>query len=446
MPVFYPIIKHVTEGGGGGSSVSPKDVNFYDYDGTLLHSYTVAEAQALTELPPLPEQEGLICQGWNWTLEDIKAENKEVDVGATYITDDGKTRLYVEIAADGRMEVALSFYQDQLNGIVIDWGDGSATETVGNSNYAKPKHTYSSVGDYVITLDPIDGCTLQLGGKNVHSVMGGHSSAPTLRAYPNMLKKAELGRNVSFKETAFYICPALRTVTLPKGIADIELGAFQGCYSLLSIVIPNGVKTIGNRSLYTCRSLKVISMPNGLTSIDDQAFYQCVALSTVTVPNSVTTLKGWFDGSTTLARASLPSGITTIFSNAFNLCYCLSKVVIPNGVTIIPQKAFYYCEVLPSIEIPNSVATIEANAFYQCYSLTSVVIPNSVTTIGSASFGKCTSVKYYDFTSHTAVPAIQSTSFTSLSNDCEIRVPASLYNEWIAATNWSNFTDYIVPV
>ena len=34
---------------GGGSSPNPSNmVKFYDYDGTLLHSYTVEEAQALT--------------------------------------------------------------------------------------------------------------------------------------------------------------------------------------------------------------------------------------------------------------------------------------------------------------------------------------------------------------------------------------------------------------
>ena len=45
---------------GDDAPVAEKDVNFYDYDGTLLHSYTVAEAQELTELPELPEREGLI--------------------------------------------------------------------------------------------------------------------------------------------------------------------------------------------------------------------------------------------------------------------------------------------------------------------------------------------------------------------------------------------------
>src|SRR5574344_498215 len=43
-------------GGGGGTlpSANRKDVNFYDYDGTLLYSYTLAEAQALTALPDQP--------------------------------------------------------------------------------------------------------------------------------------------------------------------------------------------------------------------------------------------------------------------------------------------------------------------------------------------------------------------------------------------------------
>ena len=40
--------------------VSLKDVNFYDYDGTLVASYTLSEAQALTALPNGPTHEGLI--------------------------------------------------------------------------------------------------------------------------------------------------------------------------------------------------------------------------------------------------------------------------------------------------------------------------------------------------------------------------------------------------
>lgn len=42
------------------------DINFWDYDGTLLYAWTLAELATKTELPPLPSHDGLICQGWNW--------------------------------------------------------------------------------------------------------------------------------------------------------------------------------------------------------------------------------------------------------------------------------------------------------------------------------------------------------------------------------------------
>ena len=34
------------------AGIEKKDVSFYDYDGTLLHSYTIKEANMLTALPP----------------------------------------------------------------------------------------------------------------------------------------------------------------------------------------------------------------------------------------------------------------------------------------------------------------------------------------------------------------------------------------------------------
>lgn len=54
--------------------IERNDVNFFDYDGTLLYSYTWEEAKNLTELPPLPTHEGLDVREWNYTLEDIKAQ------------------------------------------------------------------------------------------------------------------------------------------------------------------------------------------------------------------------------------------------------------------------------------------------------------------------------------------------------------------------------------
>lgn len=63
-----------TTSGGGDEGLKRNDVNFFDYDGTLLYAYTWEEAKALTELPPLPVHDGLEVREWNYTLEDIKSQ------------------------------------------------------------------------------------------------------------------------------------------------------------------------------------------------------------------------------------------------------------------------------------------------------------------------------------------------------------------------------------
>ena len=76
-----------------------------------------------------------------------------------------------------------------------------------------------------------------------------------------------------------------------------------------------------------------------------------------------------------------------------------------------------------------------------------VTIGDGVTSIGSYAFYSCYSVAYYDFTSHTSVPTLSNTNaFNGISADCEIRVPASLAEEWKTATNWATYADYIVGV
>ena len=93
------------------------DINFWDYEGTLLYAWTLTELAGKTELPPLPSRDGLICQGWNWTLQDIKSVGHAVDVGANYVTDDGKTRIYIHLE-EGRTSPMLGCCP---NGLQIQW-------------------------------------------------------------------------------------------------------------------------------------------------------------------------------------------------------------------------------------------------------------------------------------------------------------------------------------
>lgn len=64
---------------------APGDITFYDYDGTIVTSWTLAELATKTALPDYPSHAGLICQGWNWSLADLKTTNRKMNVGAMYI-------------------------------------------------------------------------------------------------------------------------------------------------------------------------------------------------------------------------------------------------------------------------------------------------------------------------------------------------------------------------
>lgn len=102
-------IGSIPSGGGDGGD---KPVKFRDCDGTVLHSYTANEVASMTELPALPTRSGLTCQGWNWTLPQIKdyvAAYGKCEVGATYTTDDGKTRIKLTIQDPKYAAIAIGF-------------------------------------------------------------------------------------------------------------------------------------------------------------------------------------------------------------------------------------------------------------------------------------------------------------------------------------------------
>lgn len=69
-------------------------VNFYDYDGTLVATYTAEEFMKLSDMPTNPTHAGLVAEGWNWTLEEAKAFvalHGGLDIGQMYHTEDGKS-------------------------------------------------------------------------------------------------------------------------------------------------------------------------------------------------------------------------------------------------------------------------------------------------------------------------------------------------------------------
>ena len=392
---------------GGGATGTPGDITFYDYDGTIVTSWTLAELAAKTALPDYPSHDGLVCQGWNWTLADLKTTNRKMNVGAMYITDDGKTRIYIRLE-EGRTSPMLGVCPNGT--VTVDWGDGTTPDTLTGTSTSTvkwaPKHAYAAPGEYVIKLTA-DGTMGFYGG------------------YMFSLGSAILQYSSSSDNRDYVYRDSVRKIELGNGVTSIGDNAFYSCHSLASITIPNGVTSIGDDAFNSCYSLASITIPNGVTSIGTYAFRYCYSLASITIPD----------------------GVTSIVEGTFNYCHSLASITIPNGVTSIGHAAFEHCYSLASITIPNSVTSIGSQTFHNCYSLASITIPNGVTSIGNNAFNSCYGVAFYDFTDYTSVPTLANTNaFTKISVDCQIRVPASLVDEWKAATNWSTYASYIVGV
>lgn len=119
-------VKVNVEGGSGGSTddeLKRNDVNFFDYDGTLLYSYSWDEAKELTKLPALPVHDGLEVREWNYTLEDIREQGTEntigkADVGACVYDGEGEQMLGSNVLIIERGETTLPYYYDKILAVV----------------------------------------------------------------------------------------------------------------------------------------------------------------------------------------------------------------------------------------------------------------------------------------------------------------------------------------
>ena len=224
-------------------------------------------------------------------------------------------------------------------------------------------------------------------------------------------------------------CENLKSITIGKGIKNIDPGAFEDCNNLSDITvspennnfsskdgvlfnkdktelikypvgnqrtvysIPNTVKTIGYSAFHESVNLTDITVPNSVTSIGDRAFAGCTGLTSVTLGNGVTSIEdGAFYGCTGLTSITIPNSVTSIGESAFVDCTGLTSITIPDSVTSIGESAFVDCTGLTNVTLGNSVTSIEDEAFYDCSGLTSITIPGSVTSIGDGAFDGCTSL------------------------------------------------------
>ena len=415
----------VNVSGGGGDAKAVKDVNFIDYDGTIVESYTTAEWANVSALPSNPSHTGLTAQGWNWTKAQIDTQLTSVGapvwVGQMYVTTSGKTEIDI-VLETGRLSPYVGF---AVNGTVsIDWGDGSTASTVTGTSLTTAKftqHNYASAGAYTISLTVTSG-SFALRGTSAKALLSANNTTAAVNdVYANRVIAVRIGLGTTILSAyAFQYCRSLETVTIPTNVVTIAQNAMSYCASLKSLTIPNTVTTIGASMCQYCFSLGNVSIPNSVTKVGDYAFMSCYSLKEIVIPNSVTD--------------------TSVGISVCQTCDSLTTLRV--GSLSILSNAFASCQNLKDIKIANTVISIGASAFSNCTSYIRLTVPENVTSIGNSAFATDRGAVEIHFKSISPPTLGGSGVFTN--NSCTIYVPEESLSDYQAADQWSSVASRMV--
>lgn len=185
----------------------------------------------------------------------------------------------------------------------------------------------------------------------------------------------------------------------------VKYYAFYEC-SLLESVSLASATDIGNYSFYNCSKLKSLSIPSA-TFIGQYAFYNTGA-----------------DISAADSIILNLSNVTEMGRNVFNNSKLIKEVIFGKDIAY------------------NKLAS---GIFLGCTNLQSVIFEKNIVNVTASLFSGCSNCTLYDFSNCTGVPTLSNAnSFTGINANAKIVVPDSLYNTWIAASNWSNYASYII--
>jgi len=197
------------------------------------------------------------------------------------------------------------------------------------------------------------------------------------------------------------------------------------------------------------RSITEIEIPKGVAKIGPYAFTYCTELKSLTIPNGVTEIgTSAFDGCAQVAgTVTVPEGVINIKDNGFKDCAKISGLELPDSLTTLGRQCFMNMHSLKKLVLPPRVTVLPITMASSCLSMTEFVALGDIKSINANSLQYCSSCLSYDFTACTSVPVLaQTNAFNGINAAAKIYVPATLYDEWIAATNWAVLADYIVGV
>lgn len=198
----------------------------------------------------------------------------------------------------------------------------------------------------------------------------------------------------------FYMCTALKTVTMPTVVNNAEVSfanAFYGCISLTSIDL-SSFTNISNMSyaFSRCRALTSVKLSaNGQGGGSfEQAFYNCYQLASeidLSGFTKITNLTSAFEGCKKLTTIKMPTAVNPYevdLSGAFYECSSLISPIDLRGFTQVRgyTSVFAYCSKLTEIYLGSASSSNNSmgGTFIGCTKDCKVYLPEGVTEVPEA--------------------------------------------------------------
>ena len=395
--------------------VADKDVNFFDFYGRTIYSYTLDEIQSLTELPPAPPIDGAAFVEWSWSLEELKQEHDLMEVGPIYRNKNDS----IDIVIDATLLKKFSLCYKIGGSATVNWGDSTSTTITGSEGVwtnilAYADHEYSEYGIYTISISG-NGMLYgpySLNGDNI-SIINSPEHTVT-DAYRKMVKRIVFPQNKKLYSAVGY---SRFDVFLNNLNAEIISGGYVDNFyknkiqkiACLPSSKENDLGALAGTNGNYCRDSSVhrVSLRKGPSAISGYGVYSPFsesAVEKIIVPSSINQIGGAMRNAKQLkfvqfnATGDVTLGNGNSATATFEGSSLLQKVIFRGNVLQVPPKAFYGCS-----------------------------------SIGIIDMSQCTSV-----------PELQNIdAFAGCPSTMRIMVPQELYSEWISATNWSTYASYI---
>lgn len=175
-------------------------------------------------------------------------------------------------------------------------------------------------------------------------------------------------RVTTILKSGFAKCENLTSITIPKTVTKMEMGAFLNCDKLENVYYGGKIKS-------WCNIEFEHSTANPM-SVGKNFFIKNKAIAEISVKNTEAIKAYAFFGFENLTKVAIED-VTVIGDSAFAGCINLNEATLPSNLEYVSKLVFSGCAKLNEITIPSSVSTIHPLAFYGCSALKNVTFENT---------------------------------------------------------------------